>query len=116
MTIPLTSIPGKPPQPPYHRAQTQNSRVVRSSNSPETALSSALAAFQLNEHQGVEQGGNREVVPGIPGREEEGKTELHKLSEEHEKLIDVILEEEDQLIDSHKRHIDAIMELAKTVF
>eukprot|EP00829_Urostomides_striatus_P021437 TRINITY_DN9550_c0_g1_i1.p1 TRINITY_DN9550_c0_g1~~TRINITY_DN9550_c0_g1_i1.p1 ORF type:complete len:145 (-),score=53.31 TRINITY_DN9550_c0_g1_i1:10-381(-) len=57
---------------------------------------------------------NIERVPVREVHEEEAKIELHKISEEHEKLIDVILEEEDQLIDSHKRHIDAIMELSKT--
>lgn len=87
------------------------------------ALSNALAAFQLNLPPGLEQGGNRDGAAGNIDRapvrevhEEEAKIELHKISEEHEKLIDVILEEEDQLIDSHKRHIDAIMELSKTVF
>ena len=51
---------------------------------------------------------------------------MHKLSGEHETLIgaslflalislDVILEEEDDLIESHKQHIDDVMDLVKQV-
>ncbi len=60
-----------------------------------------------------EQGGNQQ--PPMLGlmSETEKQEEMQKLSGEHEKLIDLILEEEDQLIDAHKRHIDAVMELAK---
>ena len=39
--------------------------------------------------------------------------DFNKLTEDHEKLIDVILDEEDQLIEAHKKHIDVIMELAQ---
>eukprot|EP00826_Nyctotherus_ovalis_P049727 TRINITY_DN6029_c0_g1_i6.p2 TRINITY_DN6029_c0_g1~~TRINITY_DN6029_c0_g1_i6.p2 ORF type:complete len:386 (-),score=124.26 TRINITY_DN6029_c0_g1_i6:85-1242(-) len=39
--------------------------------------------------------------------------ELQKLSEEHEKLIDIILEEEDQVVEAEKKQIDTVMELAK---
>jgi len=106
------------PQANSHMPRPQNTNIQN-----EIALSNALGALQLNEHQGLEQGGDTELNMGIsekiiirdPEEEEEDKTELHKLSMEHEKLIDVILEEEDQLVDAHKRHIDAIMELAKTV-
>jgi len=39
--------------------------------------------------------------------------DIKKLSEQHEKLIDVILEEEDQVVEAEKRQIDTVMELAK---
>ena len=35
------------------------------------------------------------------------------LTEEHEKLIDLVLMEEDDLVEAHKIHIDIIMDLAK---
>lgn len=105
-----------------------------------SALLSGFKAVQScspHPHPTMEQGGNREEIkthkaplasrhpvppihadsPAEPQLADPGQSlELHKLSEEHEKLIEVILEEEDQLIDAHKRHIDAIMELAKKVF
>ena len=37
------------------------------------------------------------------------------IAEQHEKLIDVILDEEDGLINAHKQHIDTIMEMSKKV-
>jgi len=36
-----------------------------------------------------------------------------QLTEEHEKMIDLVLQEEDDLVESHKVHIDLIMDLAK---
>ena len=43
-------------------------------------------------------------------------SDLQQLSLNHEKLIDVILEEEDELIESHKQHIDDMMDLVKQVW
>lgn len=54
---------------------------------------------------------------GLAKRTEEVKMpspeDLQKLSEAHEKLIDIILEEEDQVVEAEKKQIDTVMELAK---
>eukprot|EP00357_Protocruzia_adherens_P016586 CAMPEP_0115008372 /NCGR_PEP_ID=MMETSP0216-20121206/21878_1 /TAXON_ID=223996 /ORGANISM="Protocruzia adherens, Strain Boccale" /LENGTH=702 /DNA_ID=CAMNT_0002375777 /DNA_START=452 /DNA_END=2560 /DNA_ORIENTATION=+ len=41
------------------------------------------------------------------------EVELKKLSEEHEKLIGIILAEEEDLIQSHRQHIDDMVDLTK---
>ena len=45
--------------------------------------------------------------------EEQRQIELHIISNEHQKLVEQILEEEENLIGAHKKHIDDLMELAK---
>jgi len=135
VTITLNSIPTKSPPTklpiPQPRPQTQSngkypfapSIGIDSDPIHKNMIMGALQALQSctpQAYQTIEQGGNKEeaakqledLQDKFP---EERAHELHKISEDHEKLIDVILEEEDQLIDSHKRHIDAVMELAKKV-
>jgi len=133
LTVPLTNLPGRSPakkQPTLpQRPQTQpNGRHmnVAITSGPggiggnENLMLGAIQALQsyAPENGLSEQGGDREEsakkaegLPDVPMPE--GQAELQKLSEDHEKLIDVILDEEDQLIEAHKRHIDAVMELAK---
>ncbi len=138
VTVPLAALPSRSPakkQPALpQRPQTQpNGRhhnVAITSGAPgnENLVLGAIQALQSYAPEppvALEQGDDREeaakkaegeadFLEGVPGEgAAEGASELHKLSDEHEKLIDVILEEEDQLIEAHKRHIDAVMELAK---
>jgi kinesin family protein 2/24 len=41
--------------------------------------------------------------------------DINKLSEEHEKLIQVILKNEEDLISDHRTHIDDMVEIVKEV-
>jgi len=118
-TITLGTLPQSAPkkQPLIQRPQTQsqpngrhhNVTITTGRRDNEDLMLGALQALQSYGGDFSEQGGNSRASTAVP----KGPVDLNKLSEQHEKLIDVILEEEDQLIESHKRHIDAIMELAK---
>eukprot|EP00826_Nyctotherus_ovalis_P049733 TRINITY_DN6029_c0_g3_i9.p2 TRINITY_DN6029_c0_g3~~TRINITY_DN6029_c0_g3_i9.p2 ORF type:complete len:383 (+),score=85.90 TRINITY_DN6029_c0_g3_i9:454-1602(+) len=118
-TIALGSLPQSAPkkQPLVQRPQTQNQPNGRHHNvmittghrDNEDLMLGAIQALQSYGAEVSEQGGNAKTNV----MNSKKPVDLNKLSEDHEKLIDVILEEEDQLIESHKRHIDAIMELAK---
>lgn len=116
-TVALNALPQSAPkkQPLIQRPQTQsqpngrhhNVTITTGQRDNEDLMLGAIQALQSYGTDFSEQGGNSK--PTAP----KGPTDISKLSEQHEKLIDVILEEEDQLIESHKKHIDAIMELAK---
>ena len=54
-----------------------------------------------------------EVVPTYEELEREYGTDTDRLCNEHEKLIDQILEEEEELINGHRRHIDDVVDLVK---
>ncbi len=41
--------------------------------------------------------------------------DINKLSEEHEKLIQIILKNEEDLISDHRTHIDDMVEIVKEV-
>ena len=127
-TVALDSLPGSIPkkQPFVQRPQTQtqpngrhhNVTITTNQHENPDLMMGVIQALQSygSEPQVIEQGGNRdESSKSATESTQLSKEQLSimKLSEEHEKLIDVILEEEDQLIESHKRHIDAIMELAR---
>ena len=142
-TIPLTSMPSKSPmkklpshmQRPTTQPNGKRLNIAITSNTNDNMMMGALQALnalkQTVPQPLMEQGDNSELAKMIAEKqlpfppivaaassstavsEQEKAMELMKLSDEHEKLIDVILEEEDQLIDAHKRHIDAVMELAK---
>eukprot|EP00826_Nyctotherus_ovalis_P057549 TRINITY_DN7876_c0_g1_i4.p1 TRINITY_DN7876_c0_g1~~TRINITY_DN7876_c0_g1_i4.p1 ORF type:complete len:281 (-),score=98.30 TRINITY_DN7876_c0_g1_i4:93-935(-) len=120
-TVTLAGLPLRSPvkkQPTLQRPQTQaNGRkhnVAITTGQPKNAELMMGAIEALKRCGGDSEQGNKFVEYKAGAIEvPKGKEELNKLSEEHERLIDVILEEEDQLIDSHKRHIDATMELAK---
>jgi len=50
--------------------------------------------------------------PYMPG-EKKTEEQLHKICGEHEALVNVILEEEEEIIASHKQQIDEIVEMVK---
>ena len=53
---------------------------------------------------------------GIPTYEElesEYAGDIDKLCNDHERLIEQILEEEEELINGHRRHIDEVVDLVK---
>eukprot|EP00826_Nyctotherus_ovalis_P007218 TRINITY_DN11789_c0_g1_i2.p1 TRINITY_DN11789_c0_g1~~TRINITY_DN11789_c0_g1_i2.p1 ORF type:complete len:379 (+),score=93.47 TRINITY_DN11789_c0_g1_i2:759-1895(+) len=113
-TVPISALPQSASK---KRPQTQpngkhHNVTITSGHHNEDLMLGALQALQSYGvgKQYSEQGGNSKVSTAETAKR---PMDVKKLSEEHEKLIDVILEEEDQLIESHKRHIDAIMELAK---
>ena len=54
-----------------------------------------------------------EVVPTYEELEMEYGNDTDRLCNEHEKLIDQILEEEEELINGHRRHIDDVVDLVK---
>ena len=54
-----------------------------------------------------------EVVPTYEEFEREYGNDTERLCNEHEKLIDQILEEEEELINGHRRHIDDVVDLVK---
>ncbi len=130
VTVTLNSLPSgkvpctKPPvRPPANGIKHPDSEDILRTNAIMDALQ-ALQSCTPQVYQSVEQGGDQTEPKPPVGDERKAEDlfppekpgeELHKLSEEHEKLIDVILEEEDQMIEAHKRHIDAVMELAKKV-
>ena len=120
LTVALGRLPSSIPlkkKPFAQRPQTQsnnrrgNGKISTARPENEELITGALQALQSCGTGTTEQDGNKEI--NTRSKSSKGTDEFSKLSKEHEKLIDVILEEEDQLIDSHKRHIDAIMELAK---
>lgn len=41
--------------------------------------------------------------------------DVEKVCQDHEKLVEVILEEEEELINSHRQHIDDVVDLVKQV-
>ena len=40
---------------------------------------------------------------------------MQKICGDHEKLVNLILEEEEQMISAHKQHVDEIVEMVKQV-
>jgi len=52
-------------------------------------------------------------VPTYEELEREYGNDTDRLCSEHEKLIDQILEEEEELINGHRRHIDDVVDLVK---
>ena len=41
---------------------------------------------------------------------------MERICGDHEKLVEIILEEEEELIGSHRTHIDDVVDLVKQVF
>jgi len=117
-TITLTELPCKSPkkkQSMLQRCQTQpdgRHRDVKITTGQSKNVNLMMGAVEVLKPRGEssEQGNKQDRVMEHKAG---GLRELSRLSEEHEKLIDVILEEEDKLIESHKKHIDVTMELAK---
>lgn len=120
------SIPKKQPLAQRPQTQTQpNGRhhnvtiTTNNQDNPDLMLGAIQALQSYGSHpQYSEQGGNHDdsIISKSTNADQlalKDPADINRLSEEHEKLIDVILDEEDQLIESHKRHIDAVMELAK---
>ena len=54
-----------------------------------------------------------DAVPTVEDLEHEYAGDTDKLCNEHEHLIEQILEEEEELITGHRRHIDDVVELVK---
>lgn len=54
-----------------------------------------------------------DAVPTVEDLEREYGGDSDKLCGEHEKLIEQILEEEEELITGHRRHIDDVVDLVK---
>ena len=54
-----------------------------------------------------------DAVPTVQDLEREFNGDTEKLCSEHEKLIEQILEEEEELITGHRRHIDDVVDLVK---
>lgn len=53
------------------------------------------------------------AVPSVEELEREYGGDSDKLCGEHEKLIEQILEEEEELITGHRKHIDDVVDLVK---
>jgi kinesin family protein 2/24 len=47
--------------------------------------------------------------------EQQYGNEVEKICGDHEKLVELILEEEEELISSHRQHIDDVVDLVKQV-
>jgi hypothetical protein len=41
--------------------------------------------------------------------------DVEKVCQDHERLVEVILEEEEELINGHRQHIDDVVDLVKQV-
>lgn len=54
-----------------------------------------------------------DAVPTIEDLEREYAGDTDKLCAEHERLIEQILEEEEELITGHRHHIDDVVDLVK---
>ena len=54
-----------------------------------------------------------DAVPTVEALEVQYAGDTDKLCSEHEKLIEQILEEEEELITGHRRHIDDVVDLVK---
>lgn len=54
-----------------------------------------------------------DVVPTYEDLEREYGADTEKLCNDHEKIIEKILEEEEELINSHRKHIDDVVEFVK---
>lgn len=54
-----------------------------------------------------------DAVPTVEDLEREFNGDTEKLCTEHEKLIEQILEEEEELITGHRHHIDDVVDLVK---
>lgn len=54
-----------------------------------------------------------DVVPTYEDLEREYGTDTEKLCNDHEKIIERILEEEEELINGHRKHIDDVVEFVK---
>jgi len=54
-----------------------------------------------------------DAVPTIEDLEREYAGDTDKLCAEHERLIEQILEEEEELITGHRHHIDDVVDLLK---
>jgi kinesin family protein 2/24 len=54
-----------------------------------------------------------DAVPTIEDLKTEYGADTDKLCAEHEKLIEQILEEEEEVITGHRRHIDEVVDLVK---
>jgi hypothetical protein len=54
-----------------------------------------------------------DAVPSIEDLERQYAGDTDRLCSEHERLIEKILEEEEELITGHRRHIDDVVDLVK---
>lgn len=54
-----------------------------------------------------------EAVPKFEDLQREYADDSDKLCNDHERLIEQILEEEEQLINGHRKHIDDVVDLVK---
>jgi kinesin family protein 2/24 len=54
-----------------------------------------------------------DAVPSIEDLERQYEGDTDRLCAEHERLIEKILEEEEELITGHRRHIDDVVDLVK---
>ena len=55
----------------------------------------------------------QDTVPSYEDLEQEYSNDTEKLCEDHEKLIEQILEDEEGVIMGHRKHIDNIVDLVK---
>lgn len=54
-----------------------------------------------------------EAVPKFSELEQEYLGDTDKLCNDHEKIIEQILEEEEHIINGHRKHIDDVVDLVK---
>jgi kinesin family member 2/24 len=54
-----------------------------------------------------------DAVPSLEDLERQYAGDTERLCSEHERLIEKILEEEEELITGHRRHIDDVVDLVK---
>lgn len=82
---------------------------------PQTAVKtqSAPPISQQQPHFNYETMNLNDAVPTVEALEVQYAGDTDKLCTEHEKLIEQILEEEEELITGHRRHIDEVVDLVK---